>query len=354
MKYNFCFCANDKYAMQTGVTIVSIMQNVSKGQDVDIYILNEDFTKYNVECFRQIEDMYENLHIIIVPFSDKLSRIANAQVLKGQPPKGAEHYFYALGAEAYTRLFISQILPVDVDYVVYLDSDIVVNGNIGSIYEYKSETGIAAVVDIWPQSYNEKISFGMNETYYSGAVQLLNLNYWREHGWGERVVDFINSMNTPYRLFDQDIMNVLFSRKILKLPLYYNDMYITRRFSVEQILDFCQKEELNYYSRSEIKDAKKKQIVIHYAGDQLGKPWQIPFADKESKIWYSYYKLTPWSKDGLKKNLGYNTKSYAVFMIKKLLRKVQYTIIGRNIQYKKIKDRFYKDVAEQSIVNNGR
>lgn len=350
MIYNFCLCANNNYAMQTGVTIFSILCNIDNDVKTNFYILNEDFSDEVKRFFSKMEAQY-NTSIVYVKYKFALEQIKNAKFLRKKIPNQAKKYFESMGLDAYARLFISQCLPDNVESVLYLDSDIIVDGDILSIFDYKSDEAISAVIDSWPQSYNKKIGLTSDSLYFSAGVQLLNLSIWRNNNLSQRVVDFINSMENHYRLFDQDIMNILFSAEILKLPLIYNEMYITRYFTSNQIMDFTQKDEKHFYSKKEIKESYSSRVIIHFAGDRLGKPWFYPYADNDTKIWMKYFNKSVWSKYKIYKWLNIEKKHYYKNIIKKSIKKIFYIIMGKKWLYKKVKNSFYDDIEKIKNIN---
>ncbi len=85
---------------------------------------------------------------------------------------------------SYYRLIIDQILPRDVSLAIYLDSDIVVNGDLSELFSYDlNGYTIAAVPDAWvdrADRIKEKIELPKGARYFNSGVLLINLETWRQ------------------------------------------------------------------------------------------------------------------------------------------------------------------------------
>lgn len=330
---NICFAANNNYAMQTGVAIVSILENISDACYTKFWVLENDFSEENLKCLDEIKNKY-NCDISMIDTSPVIRKIENSNILGKCATKDGEEYQRKLGAAAYVRLFISELLPDDVEKVVYLDSDIVVCGDLSEILDIKTENGIAAVFDVWPSSYNKNIGLSREDKYFSAGVQWIDLKYLREKKIQSKISDFVLTTNNHYRFFDQDILNVLFGNCITVLPLQYNLMWVNRAFNPEQVLSFAEKNDSTYYSIEEQKFALNNPIIIHYAGEILGRPWIRPFSSKYTLIWRKYFLLSPWKKIGITRCLNINKASYFVVNVKGILKKVILSFRGKEKMFK--------------------
>ena len=104
-------------------------------------------------------------------------------------------------AIAWSRLFLSEILPNDVDWVISCDADILFRGDVAKLWELRDEKYVIMAsrdsqppwrkfhpdVETWLSRHpNVK----MDEVLCSGLT-LINLKRWREEGWQKKVDDFI-------------------------------------------------------------------------------------------------------------------------------------------------------------------
>ena len=81
--------------------------------------------------------------------------------------------------DTYTRLWIADLFPEDVDKVLYLDSDIIVAGDIGALW--RTEMGDAVLGAVTIPGSTRCAAFDIPESYgyFNSGVLLVNLARWR-------------------------------------------------------------------------------------------------------------------------------------------------------------------------------
>lgn len=341
---NLCLAANNNYAMQTGVTVVSFLENHKKSK-TDIYIIQNDFNMVNISLFGEIEKRY-NTNIIMIDPGEVLKKVEGLKFMDTVSKNGVE-YAKKMGAAAYSRLFITELIPRGVNKVLYVDSDIIFHGSALHLFEVELKGGIGAVVDVWPSSYNKQIGLDESIIYYSAGVQIIDLQYMRKNHCQELIWEFMNNMEYQYRLFDQDIMNILFSKEITRLPLEYNMMAVSRLYSPDLISKMTQKDDITFYTKDEQEYAKKNAKIYHFAGDLFGKPWNFPYANRFSREWYYYFKKSPWSQNSLGKYTHNSIIKYRVSLLKNIIKKILFEITGINKQYENQVIGFIKQANEK-------
>lgn len=301
---NVCYAANNAYVMQVGVSVVSLLENNKDLSDINIFILNSDFTDSNKRVLMDLVHNY-NRNLYIINGSEELQRLEGTG-LDVEVNHGGALYSKTLGLEAYIRFFIVKLVPMWVDRILYLDCDTIVNGSLSELVDKEMKHCIEAVIDCWPQKYNKIIGLDMQSKYYNAGVQLINLAKWREENVLDMYLQHISSLKKPYRLFDQDIMNIVLEGRIEAISPKYNMMFILREYEVEDIFYISGKDKTTFYTKEEIEEAKRNPTIIHYAGDLLGKPWRSPDTDAFTKKWKYYFMKSPWAKDGLRKSQKIN------------------------------------------------
>ncbi len=164
---------------------------------------------------------------------------------------GVRHFSNA----AIFRLFLSDILPCDIDRILYLDGDLVVNLDISQIFTSGDKDVFSARV--------EKSALG----YFNSGVFITSLKYWRQNDVVHRLLAFLKQ-NPESELKDQDALNHVFCNMNQPLDKKYN-------FPVS---DF----KLNGTK-------KENKIIFHFTGSI--KPWKrhAPLIFPV-KLWRSFYK----------------------------------------------------------------
>lgn len=267
---NLVLAADDNYAQHLGVTLISVIENYKDARILFFHILDygiSDKNKQNLEIIGK----QNRVELIFYKITEDL--LANC-------PK-VNH----LSRAAYARLLISELLPFDINKVLYLDCDIVVLGNIAELYDQDlGSFSLGAVEDIMAKEILQ-IYFQTGLTnYFNSGVLLINLDSWRSKNIKNRAWEFIESHYNDIIRADQDVLNCLFK----------NDwQLLDQRFNVD-------------LKRSGFKAMPKPDtLVLHYS-DRL-KPWYYIFPGASGCYYFDYLKKTPWSDFKFK---DYNYKNF--------------------------------------------
>jgi len=127
-----------------------------------------------------------------------------------------------LSEAAFWRLAIPLVLH-DYDKALYLDSDMIVIGDITALWEEKiNDVAVAAVEDslLKPQAIWEKLE-KTDSYYFNSGMMLINLKKWREDNLMEKTVGLVkDNPDWPYN--DQHALNVALDGKVRLLANHWN------------------------------------------------------------------------------------------------------------------------------------
>lgn len=121
----------------------------------------------------------------------------------------------------YYRLLLTEYIPEDINTILYLDCDIIVNGEISELFQINlSEYGVAAVKDYSPYSnrHRRKMGFGMQHAAFCSGVMVINLDYWRKQNVLGKFKEYFSIDKEYVLLPDQDALNYVFRDHWLMLP----------------------------------------------------------------------------------------------------------------------------------------
>jgi len=175
------------------------------------------------------------------------------------------------------RLFSPQILPSELEKIIYLDADIIVNLDINELWQIElGEHPLAVVPEILNRGEFER-DFALcreglvkNEDYFNSGVLPMNLTILRNE---ENIVfDWLKILekNPQYARFaDQDTLNYYFSTRTLKLPLKFNRFVISSRREHETRIE---------------------KMIYHFATSAFSLDMHDPF----NRLWMKYFMKTPW------------------------------------------------------------
>ena len=169
--------------------------------------------------------------------------------------QGKFHYSRA----ACGRLFIADLLPPQVDYILYLDCDVICVGSLAELWNLRARVSIAAAVpDPWinvDPDYKQRIGRSAGDTYYNSGVVLVNVREWRQRQLFHSLVAFMEGKSW-LRYPDQDAINGVLGPEILELEPKWNVL-------------------ISAPDTDEIAARLRQAINIHYCAGL--KPWHLGY-----------------------------------------------------------------------------
>jgi len=193
-----------------------------------------------------------------------------------------------INISTYFRLSLPELLR-DVDKVLYLDCDVIVNGNLRELWETDiTGKAMAGVLDRHCGSirlYN-RLDYPLEYGYVNAGVLLINLKVWKEDNLFQKALELARKKPNQLKNHDQDILNTLFYDKKLILDFKYN--LLEYYFFVEDWLYIDKK----YYPQ--IIKACKNPVIIHFCLPV--KPWHYECQNPYKTLYYKYRAMTPWPK----------------------------------------------------------
>ena len=193
---NIVYIATDSYVSLLGISVNSIVMNWKKGEKINLYICSPDLTEEHKEQLAdQVADCNGTIQFIDV--SDYAKRMDFQFNTSGFHPI------------VLARLFLDSYLPKNVERVLYLDCDVVVNGDIWELEKINlQDKAFGAVPELcMPKKQKAEIGLGVDDTYFNCGVMLINLAYWREKRISEQFLQYFVERNGKLLYNDQDILN---------------------------------------------------------------------------------------------------------------------------------------------------
>lgn len=266
-KVNIVFAIDNNYVQHLSVALVSLLDN-NKDLLFRIYVISSGLSKKNIDKIHDISGRYDCEVKNITVSDDLFVALATA------------HPFYPKGT--YYRLLIPEL--IDEEKVLYLDSDIVVNGSIkGLYYQNIGENYVCAIEDPGFDRH-QQLKMDPESVYFNSGMMLINLKKWKSDGIQKKVIDFIENNQDVIYFPDQCGLNAIINGRWKKVPLKYNQQ--SSIFSK----DFEKK--FNCFSPEELAEAKEKPIIIHYTSGS--KPWHYKNSHPFKRRYWDYIKMTPY------------------------------------------------------------
>lgn len=203
-KINIVFAADAKYAEQLAVTIASLGRRTDPS-DLRIYVLNgDDLDK------RALEALLPDFELHLVDVSDwELAR-------------GTVNNDF-LSSATYYRLAIPKRLPEYVHRAIYLDSDLLVLGDVTELWNSDLRGySIGAVLDAGFEGADlaKRLGFEQPFPYFNAGVMVLDLEQLRECRDFDRATALCKEQVLKYE--DQDALNAILKGKWAALDPNWN------------------------------------------------------------------------------------------------------------------------------------
>ncbi len=193
--------------------------------------------------------------------------------------------------EMYYRLLAPQLLPSNMEKVLYLDPDILIINPISRLWE--SDLGdhlfAAAAHTGKTELANDvnRIRLGVEHDYYNSGVLLINLDMGRKMIDPDQIFQYIKEHRKELVLPDQDVLNAMYGDRILPLD--------------DAIWNYDARNYNNYFLRSsgtyDLQWVMEHTSVLHFCGK--AKPWKPPYFYRFGVLYYHYEQLSRrlWTKE---------------------------------------------------------
>lgn len=190
-----------------------------------------------------------------------------------------------LSADIYSKLFIYDDLPQEMEKVLFLDADIVLRRDPAEIYDLDLKGAVLAAVHepvfkLIPKKA-QKIIGVTPDQYFNSGVMLVNLPLWRGMEVSAKALEFCLEKweDTPYH--DQDAFNHVVEGNWVKISPLWNPRIENIISTSSGKTETLTKEEV--YRRN-------LSYLIHYSGP--GKPWFYMSFHPQKKIYLDYLEKT--------------------------------------------------------------
>jgi lipopolysaccharide biosynthesis glycosyltransferase len=190
----------------------------------------------------------------------------------------------------YLRLRIGELLPARLERVLYLDSDIIINGDVTELFDMDLVGfPFGAVPDALVDKNREirtKIALDANAHYFNAGVLLIDLSRWRSLSIGGRAISYCRSNRDSITYHDQCALNHVANGQFYVLDDTWN---FQTNSSARQL---------------------RSALIVHFTGPF--KPWHFRCAHPSKHLYFEFIKKTAWMdfkvrwtyRDLIKRTLG--------------------------------------------------
>ncbi|RYU91274.1 glycosyltransferase family 8 protein [Mucilaginibacter terrigena] len=255
---------DNNYVQHACVMLRSLDVNIPSA--VNVYCIYDGLSHRNISRMRrEFKKSHINLHFVAFD---------NTLLPPQLPLKSTDHVTSA----TFFRIWLPYLLK-DLKQVLFMDSDIVIDGDISEILNLDvSDHPLAAVPE--PGVFTDKKhGLGMrdDQLYINAGVILFNLDYFRQKGLTEQISEFLHTHPQLCELWDQDAINATIKGNFYRLDYKFN---VQTSFYPAASIDLL------------LHKAIKNPVVVHYTGGGDGKPWFYRSKHPARHLYYKYLRLT--------------------------------------------------------------
>lgn len=185
--------------------------------------------------------------------------------------------------EIYYRLLLAELLPEDVDRILYLDADTIIQHSLNELYFTDFDGKLLCACTDWLQPNDTSSAWGkafadlmaQGAVYFNSGVLLLNIAELRKRYQCSDYMALYQTYDYQLTYFDQDLLNLM----------HWNEVKILDRYRYNLVAVWA-------YMLKLPTEQVHEAIILHFATPS--KPWLGQEAHYPvEKIWWEYARQTP-------------------------------------------------------------
>ena len=268
---------DDEYAMPMAAMLSSLASTLAPERTARAYLLQRHLSSEN----------REKLERSIPPDRVEL-RWLGVEERRLAPLRRQLRPFDYLSIETYDRLLLGDVLPPELEKVVYLDCDVVLKHDLADLWDVElGDAYVGAVAELDPHGGSVSSANGLrlfrelglpgDLKVFNSGVMSINLRRWRHEQLGRRVIHYLREAGDSVRWHDQDGLNSVVAGEWRELDPRWNvTMHVHRRG----------------FPREEADRLVRDAYLIHF--NTSIKPWHPGFPFPSRELFFLHLDRTAW------------------------------------------------------------
>ena len=269
---------DQSYAMPLAVTLASLSANLRPSRSVRVHVMQRQLP---IELRQKIERSTRPGAVEINWIDIGTNHL--------QSLRATLRSFDTVSLESYYRLLLPDVLPQDLDKVIYLDSDLVVISDLSRLWDMDvTATSLFAASELAPSSRLVSSSAGIrlyrelglspDLKFFNSGVMLINLRKWRQDRVALRAFVYLEAAMQYLRWHDQEALNAVLAGDWNELDPRWNvTMHLFRADS----------------KSAQSRRLLREPYIVHF--NSAIKPWQRDFSLGFRELFFQYLDKTAWS-----------------------------------------------------------
>lgn len=266
---NIAMTSDEAYLPHAAAMIHSLAEHSDPSRIYNLFYLYSGIQSHNLELLNTVTARFSNIVLNVIDVGNVFEKAYRS---KTRAPSNA----------TYNRFLLFQMFPT-LERMLYIDTDMIVLGDVAEIYDWDMEDAqIAAVPDfIMTRSLTTQVTtrdskaqdlytyhretLGLSDeqinNYFNAGLLLFNFSAMDMKKVGTELMDLAYSTEFLFR--DQDILNSYFKNRYLRLPGRYNVFN-------SKVSNYTNVPLSNW---KEAQESKKDPFIVHFASGEF-KPWK--------------------------------------------------------------------------------
>jgi lipopolysaccharide biosynthesis glycosyltransferase len=267
--------ADDHYVQPLAVMLRSAFANLSPERSVSLYLIDGGIQRNHKESLMR---SWNQRSVSVHWLSPSESFFAGLP-LWGRMP-----------VSTYYKLLITKLLPPTLKKAIWLDSDLVVIGDLACLWDMDlgdrhalavQDPAVPLVSSRDGIAHYHELDLSKDAKYFNAGVMVVNLDLWRRDDIPGCVLDYLRRYDGRVVFLDQEGLNAVLAGKWGELdPRWNHTTSVSERFR-----DGAQ----------EWETARRRSHpwIVHFTGNL--KPWSYPQHNSAHALYFRYLDLTEWA-----------------------------------------------------------
>ena len=219
---NVAFTIDKNYHTFALLTINSLLINNTSDSHYMFYIVEDNLSKSQKKKMKDyVESRGQNVTFI---------NINSENLVNGEKLFNTRQWLGRMTPISLARILLPELLPNDIDKVLYLDADILVLNDLKQLYNINLNGKVAGMIE--DGMLPEYAFYKFKKPYFNSGVILMDLNLWRKQGLCKQMIKYMQDnmekfipQKDTYAYFnfpDQDLINYYLKGKIKVLDEKWN------------------------------------------------------------------------------------------------------------------------------------
>lgn len=271
--------------MITAISIISLFEN-NKNNNLKVFIFVIDISDDNRKKLESVANQYSRE----IYFIDSKTMVEELKLVNFNTYRGSY--------SAAVRFCLGDLLPLDIDRILYLDCDTLVVGDLKQIYHIDmNNKTLGLCYDCIRNEHKRRLNISYSQAYYNSGVILFDLVKWRKNDYTTVFLNQFETIRDYCYLPDQDAINLLFNQEVKLLPMKVNILSQVLFYGYEGNCTVYKLNEKYWYDKQSFVEGINSPLVYHFCGNSFIRPW---FRNSKHPLKYKYdyyYSLSPWKNE---------------------------------------------------------